>query len=92
MKAASRHWGGGVSECDSLRGVSLIVSGLWVVGCELNWFSKLGVLGVHLSSVCLKSCSARCGVLNPLFSEALGIGDPSQLWVAMVGVGFMTRL
>lgn len=45
--------------------VSQLVIVLWVSGSKPHWFSKLDVLGAHLSTVCLKSWKEKYEFIAP---------------------------
>ena len=58
MRLAASEMGSGMGKSDSespLRVLSQIAALLWVSGCKPHWFSKLDVLGAHLSGAGLKS-------------------------------------
>lgn len=77
----------------TLRTFSQICRVLWVLGSEYRWFSKLDVLGAHLSSVCLKSWDASCWVSTSHFpGGSSSFWVPSSSWVIAFDVGYMVRI
>lgn len=62
---------------------------------EPHWFSKLDVLGAHLSSTCLKGWDVQCGIQTLHYSERNSEFEsprpPPQVWVTTPGVRFMVR-
>ena len=56
-----------------LRAVSQITTIMWVSGCEPCWFSKLDVMGGHLSSTCLKNWGTPFGV-EPFAPQREAVG------------------
>lgn len=87
--------GAGESTCTSpLRAVSQFVMALWVSQMQALLALKAinRFLGAYLSGAGLKSWSTRCGVQTLCSSgRNLGFWVSSQLWVAMLVVGFMSN-
>lgn len=74
------------------RSISVPYSPLYLLDEKLCWFSKTDISEVPLSCADSKTELHEVGYkLLTLQREALDLGNPSQLWVTMPGMGFLLR-